>query len=51
MELLAAECSPSHIAMLLEYVDGMTLKEWLETNPSLEEKERVFAKRRRRRTK
>ena len=41
MELLAAECSPSHIAMLLEYVDGMTLKEWLETNPSLEEKERV----------
>lgn len=41
MNLLAAECSPSHIAMLLEYVDGMTLKEWLETNPSLEEKERV----------
>lgn len=41
MKLLAAECSPSHIAMLLEYVDGMTLKEWLKIKPSLEEKERV----------
>ena len=41
MKLLAAECSPSHTAMLLEYVEGMTLSKWITSNPSIEEKERV----------
>jgi serine/threonine protein kinase len=41
MNLYAAECSPTQIAMLLEYVEGTTLTKWLENKPSKEEKERV----------
>uniref|UniRef100_A0A6C0DUM1 Protein kinase domain-containing protein n=1 Tax=viral metagenome TaxID=1070528 RepID=A0A6C0DUM1_9ZZZZ len=43
MKLFAAEGSPDRCAMLLEYVEGTTLTNFLETKPSVEEKERIKA--------
>lgn len=42
MKVFAVECSSTHAAMLIEYVEGSTLTKWLNNNPSIDERKRII---------